>query len=168
MTKLKLFTNKFFLILFLLFLLLLDSQLSFLINSFFDYHFIVSSQTLLLAALFLYKDQNAVFSVSSFLFIGFIFDSYYLNEVGVVTITLPIMLGIAMRFDKRFLKSPFQTLLVYAVLLFFFNISSFALARIYGWDNTSLSQYITYSLSPTLIFNLLVYLVSYRFLKKLV
>lgn len=168
MTKLKFYGNKFFLILFFIFLLLLDGQISFLLSSFFNYHFMISSQLLMLVAMFLYKEQSEIFTFCSFCLFGFIFESYYLGEIGIITVILPVLMHLVLKLDKQFLNSPFQTFLVYAVLMFSYNITSYVLARAYGWGNTPLAQFVTYSLCPTLIFNLLVYGICHKFLRRFI
>jgi rod shape-determining protein MreD len=158
--------NRYFLVFLIFILLLFDGQISFAINSFFSFRIALTSHLFLLGMLYLVHNKSNVFAISTSIFLGLIFDIYYLNIIGVVTIILPILVFFINKINKEFFLNIFQTLLIFIILIFLFDTLGYLISYFYGMTKMTLTYFITYCLAPTFIFNILMYLVFYRFLKK--
>lgn len=146
--------------------MLIDGQLSFLVSSIFSYHLAISSHLLLLAVLYFYHDKNKYFVVISSAVLGGLFDIYYLNRIGLVLFLLPILVMFTSKISKNFFVSNFQTLIFYIIVLFLFEIVGELGAILLGMTTMSITYFIAYCFAPTLIFNILAYLIFQKLFKK--
>lgn len=146
--------------------MLIDGQLSFLASSIFSYHLMISSHLLLLAVLYFYHDKHKYFMFISSLVLGGIFDIYYLNRIGLVIFLLPILVIFTSKISKSFFMRNFQTLIFYIIILFLFEIVGESAAVLLGMTTLSIANFIAYSFAPTLIFNVLLYLIFQKLFKK--
>lgn len=162
----KFYKNKYFLLLLLFLLMLIDGQLSSLASSIFSYHLKVSSHLLLLAVLYFYHDKNKYFMFISSLVLGGIFDIYYLQRIGLVIFLLPILVIFTSKISKNFFVSNFQTLIFYIVILFLFEIVGELGAVLLGMTAMSMTYFIAYCFAPTLIYNILMYLIFQKVFEK--
>lgn len=159
--------NK-YILLFLIFLLfLIDGQISYLLNSFLNYTVIISSQLFLAALLFMHRSKSYAFVIFTSVTLGLLFDFYYLNHIGVVTLVLPSLSFFTAKLDSRYFINFFSNLVVYLIFVFFFNIFSYFLSFLYGFTAVSLPFFITFNLAPTLVFNILVFSFCRKALKRL-
>ncbi|MEX2805711.1 rod shape-determining protein MreD [Streptococcus sp. H31] len=159
--------NKYCLVFLIFILLLVDGQFSYLLNSLFNYYVIISSQLFLAALLFTCHNNSSAFIFFESTVIGLLFDFYYLNHIGVVTLVLPFLTFFIGKLDSRQMTGFFSNLVIYLIFIFFFNILSYFLSFLYGFTDVSLSFFITYNLAPTLVFNILVFFVCQKPLRKL-
>ena len=160
------FKNKYFLLFLLFLLMLIDGQLSYLMSSIFSYHVTISSHLLLLAIINFYHDRNKHFVLFSALILGILYDIYYLNRIGLVVFLLPVLIIFTNKITKSIFASNFQTLTYYIIILFLFEIVGESAAVLLGMTTLSIANFIAYSFAPTLIFNVLLYLIFQKLFKK--
>ena len=139
--------------------MLIDGQLSYLMSSIFSYHVTISSHLLLLAIINFYHDRNKHFVLFSALILGILYDIYYLNRIGLVVFLLPVLIIFTNKITKSIFASNFQTLTYYIIILFLFEIVGESAAVLLGMTTLSIANFIAYSFAPTLIFNVLLYLI---------
>ncbi|KRO00248.1 rod shape-determining protein MreD [Companilactobacillus kimchiensis] len=93
---------------------------------------------------------------------GLIYDSYYYGIVGLYTILLPlIMVGID-HFKFLLVKNNMgYELSIYFLSLTFLQSGIYLLERLLQQTNTSVFDFITYTLGPTLLWNVVVFFILY-------
>lgn len=158
--------NRYFLLFTLLLLMLIDGQISYLMSSVFTYHVTISSHLLLLAIIYFYHNQTKYFTIFSSLFLGGLYDIYYLNRIGIVVILLPFLVIITNSITKTIFSSNFQTLTFFIIVLFMFEIVGDVCAVLLGMTTLTIANFIAYGFAPTLIFNILLYLIFQKLFKK--
>lgn len=161
------YKNKYFLLLLLFLLMLVDGQMSFVMSSLFSYYFLISSHLFLLAVMYFYHDKNDAFTLWSSIFLGAIFDIYYLNRIGLIVFLLPMLALFISKISKKFFANDYQTLIFYIIILFLFEISGELAAVWLGMTTMSVAHFIAYSFAPSLVFNILLYFIFRNLLKKL-
>lgn len=151
-------TKRCFLIFFVLFILLFwDGQLSFFVNHYLPVRFNVTSQLFLMVIF-----SIALFSESSYTFLflipyGFIYDSYYFKAIGIALLLFPTLFYALSRLAKILTINTVGRVILFFLFLFCFECLSFALGHLYGLTSYPLVDFLIYQLSPTLIFNILVF-----------
>ena len=142
---------------FLFFIFLIDSQLSTLFTTISFSHFSISSHLLLLAGLYLIDLISLPSSLFIFIVLGLIYDQYYLNILGIATTIFPLLIFVIYYFYKSFERNWFVDLLVFLVLIFYFEFVSYLFARIFHLTNLSVFIFTFYNLLPSLIINSVMY-----------
>ena len=146
--------------------MLIDGQLSYLMSSIFSYHVTISSHLLLLAIINFYHDRIKHFVLFIALILGILYDIYYLNRIGLVVFLLPVLIIFTNKITKSIFASNFQTLTYYIIILFLFEVVGESAAVLLGMTTLSIANFIAYSFAPTLIFNVLLYLIFQKLFKK--
>ncbi|HFI0777414.1 TPA: rod shape-determining protein MreD, partial [Streptococcus suis] len=125
-----------FLVFPLLFLMfLIDSQLSTIFSVASISSFSISSHLLLLVGLYMIDVVPLPSSVTMFFLLGVIYDQYYLNILGIATTILPLLLFIVYHFYRSFNRSWILDLLVFLLMIFYFEFVSYIFARIFHLTN---------------------------------
>ncbi|NQP32467.1 rod shape-determining protein MreD [Streptococcus suis] len=138
-------------LLFLMFLI--DSQLSSLFSMFSISIFSISGHLLLLAGLYMIDVISLPYSIIMFVLLGIIYDQYYLNILGIASTILPLLLFIIHHFYKWFKRSWFLDLLVFLLMVFYFEFVSYIFGRLFHLTNLSIFIFTFYNLLPSLLVN---------------
>ena len=89
-----------------------------------------------------------------------------MNRIGLVVFLLPVLIIFTNKITKSIFASNFQTLTYYIIILFLFEIVGESAAVLLGMTTLSIANFIAYSFAPTLIFNVLLYLIFQKLFKK--
>ena len=144
-----------------------DGHISMLLNHYFSPELFLSSHLFIIYMSILTLSRPNNFSFLYLVCLGFLYDTYYLKTVGIVIITLPLLsylLAQLLRFVKR---NAYVDCLLAFLFLFFFDTIDFGFALYYGFTNESISDFIIYQLSPSLVFNLLIFILIKPIVEKL-
>ncbi|WP_277291225.1 rod shape-determining protein MreD [Streptococcus orisratti] len=163
----RLLKNEFFLGLLLFFLMLIDGQVSFLASILTENKIFITSHLFLLVALFYSSGRKKIISVSIFLVLGILYDFYYLNHFGIMLLILFAFFMLARKISYVFLESFFPSLFIFIILLFLVDLLTYFLAVFYNITNFDLMNYVTFSIAPSLVFNLFLFLIARNGLKKI-
>ena len=163
----KIFKNNYFLLVLLFLLLLIDGQLSFVMSSIFSYHWTISSHLFLLASLYFYYDKKNIFILMSSMILGIVFDIYYLNMIGLVVFLLPILILLAGKVSKIFFESSFRTLVLFVTVVFTFETVGYFISEFFRMTSITLIHFATYNLAFSLCFNIFIFIISHKILKKI-
>nr|WP_239548961.1 rod shape-determining protein MreD [Streptococcus loxodontisalivarius] len=145
---------------FALFLLLFDGQFGQFLTQLSGRDFIFVSHFLLYYLIYLYArgtDSNII--TASFIIVFLIADLYYLNFIGIYLLALLFSLSLLHLVKKDYLKHSFYAGLTFFLVCFFFDFVSYGLALLFGLSRLSLFTFVTYSLAPSLLLNVVIYLV---------
>ncbi|MGT2803226.1 rod shape-determining protein MreD [Streptococcus henryi] len=161
------FKNKYFLTFILFILLILDGQISYFLNSILGYHWHFTSHLFLLASILFAINTSSLFSFLIFAVFGFLFDSYYLGQLGIMVILLPMFALLFSKITKPYVVHLFPSLFIFIISVFSLDMLGYFFAVFYGMTNFSLGIYIMYSVAPTLILNLVFFSLFQKTFKKL-
>ena len=144
-----------------------DGHISMLLNHYFSPELFLSSHLFIIYIFILTLSLPNNFSFLYLVCLGFLYDTYYFKTLGIVIITLPLLcylLTQLLRFVKR---NTYVDCLLAFLFLFLFDSINFAFALYYGFTNESISDFIIYQLSPSLVFNLLMFILIKPIVEKL-
>lgn len=144
-------------ILFLFFLL--DGQLSTLFTNLSFVTVSISTHLLLLVGLYFIDIIALPSSLLLFALLGIIYDQYYLNVLGIATTIFPLSFLVVYFFYKSFQRNWLFDLLVFLVMVFYFEFASYLFARIFHLTNLSVFIFTFYKLVPSLLINLTLFAV---------
>nr|WP_234943972.1 rod shape-determining protein MreD [Streptococcus macacae] len=152
-----------------LILLLLDGQISLFFRFLFHGDFVITSHIMIIFLLYytIFFNPYYVFFLSVSL--GIIYDFYYLGiyNLAIATILFPSFIVLTIKAWKHVAPKRLQCFLIYFVSVSMLDLTSIGLAYLYRLTSYPLSDFITYNLAPSLIFNMLLFLLLQKQLKKI-
>ena len=153
---------------FFLFLLvmLLDGQMTTTFSNFFSLDWKVNSHLLLILFLFASLELAELELFIQTFLLGFLYDLYYLDMIGVMIFMFPIISLALASVNDILLYSPWTRLFSILILTFTFEMVVMGLGIFLGRANFSLSSFIIVSLVPTIIFNLILFMILQPIFKK--
>ena len=148
----------------LLFLMLLDGQISTLIASFLPISFHLVCHLVLIFLLFISVEVSDVTAFTIFLVIGILYDAYYFHVIGIATLLLPLLSVLVNKYIM--MGNKITRFLSVLILVFLFEFVSFLLANLVSLTSMEISSFIVYSLAPTMVLNSLLLLILQPVLEK--
>lgn len=138
---------------------LLDGQISNMLRKAFDNQYVILSHFMLLglilASLFFSRKYLTTLSI----ILGLLVDNYYYGILGIVTVSLPITVSLAywiFKYIKPSLASLFLSLVIFISLM---DVSAYLIQVIFGLIKGDFINFIAQELGPTLIMNILFFIV---------
>ena len=144
-----------------------DGHISMLLNYYFSPELFLSSHLFIIYLFILTLSRPYNCSLLYLVCLGFLYDTYYFKTLGIVIITLPLLSYLfsqLLRFVKR---NAYVDCLLAFLFLFLFDTINFGFALFYGFSNESVTDFIIYQLSPSIVFNLLIFIFIKPILEKL-
>ncbi|MDQ8759546.1 rod shape-determining protein MreD [Streptococcus ruminantium] len=148
-------------------LLLVDGQLSTLVTNWSVDLFSVSSHLVFMLAIFYANYVSVRFSLLVFTLLGLIYDISYLGLIGIAITTFPLVGYCIYFFFQGFDRKRGLNALILLVVVFQFEFISYLFARIFHMTNLSVFIFVFNKLLPSLVFNLLLFLVLQPLLERL-
>lgn len=150
----------------LLVILLIDGQLSSMMSNALGDDSRINSHLLLLILLGQLREDRSASLYWTYFLLGLIFDIYYVNMIGMASLVLPLLIYCARKVPLMKGNHFFQGLMFFLIMNFTFELSLYALAQIYQLTTYPFIFFVTYNLAPTLLYNILIY-VLYQIVLKL-
>ncbi len=150
---------EFFMIPTIFFVVLIDSQISTLATNLSVFNVIISSHLLVMFAIFFANFVSIRFSLIAFILLGFFYDIYYFGLIGIATTILPFVVCSMYYFFQGVESRRYTYLLILIVSIFQFELISFLFARLFNLTSLSVFIFVFNSLLPSLIFNVIVFLI---------
>ena len=150
-----------FLVLFVV--MLIDGHLSNLFSN--DIHLL--SHLLLILILYVSIDFSENINFVILLLIGLLYDAYYFHIIGLSTLLLPLSGIVVSKYNSVLMTNRVSRFLSVAILVFFFEIATFALANVTQLTRMSFADFVVYTMAPTMVFNLLFFLLIRPILEKI-
>lgn len=145
--------KRFLLDLSVCFSILLDGQISSLFAAYLPFNFHITCHLLLISVQilsFVYSKQHLILL---FTLAGFLYDVYYLQIVGVATLTLPVMALVLRKYNSFLLGNPFTQAVTTAVMILFLDSVSYLISSLLHGISLSFPLFVVYGLAPTMLFN---------------
>lgn len=157
---------KYFIPFLLLLSFVIDGQLSTLFINLTPGIIYVSSHFLLIVGLFSVLYIPTFYNVAMFTIVGFLYDSYYLNILGVFVTLFPLVIYLIDYFYQSLKFKRLTNHIILLVVIFVVEFGAFLFARLFEVSNLSMFIFVVYSLVPTLLFNSLLLLILHPVLEK--
>lgn len=152
---------------FMFFIFLLDAQFSTLLTNLAPQVVSISSHLLLMLAIFASRRITVAPMMILSVMIGFLYDIYYLGVLGLSTTLLPLVIYIVYYIYQNLAFKRITNHILLFVMLFTFEFGTFVLARIFQLTNLSMFIFVVYNLLPTLVFNMLLFMILSPLLESL-
>lgn len=154
-----------FLVLFVV--MLIDGHLSNLLTNLFSNDIHLLSHLLLILILYVSIDFSENINFVILLLIGLLYDAYYFHIIGLSTLLLPLSGIVVSKYNSILMTNRVSRFLSVAILVFFFEIATFALANVTQLTRMSFADFVVYTMAPTMVFNLLFFLLIRPILEKI-
>ncbi|MDO1605259.1 rod shape-determining protein MreD [Lactobacillus sp. YT155] len=116
---------------------------------------------LMVFVMFAFKfDMNRELIVYSFVF-GFLYDIYYMNIFGVYTVILPLFVSLLLFAKEYFPDSIIIETSYYLLVLVAMHTVVFVLGLIFKTVNLNFIDFLSFTIWPTVWFNLIIFLLLY-------
>ncbi len=150
----------------LIFLMLLDGQLSTFMAIIFPVNLHLVCHLLLIFLLFVSVEISDVTTFIIFLIIGILYDAYYFHIIGIATLILPLLSLLVNKYNATMMENRGTRFLSVLILVFLFEFISFLLAHLVNLTSMEMSVFIVYSLGPSMLLNGLLLILLQPLLEK--
>ncbi|WP_067103778.1 rod shape-determining protein MreD [Streptococcus sp. DD13] len=153
-------------LIFLFLLFIGDLQISTLLSNILPFFLSISCFQTILFLLVYSQIDSSVYTFFLSIFIGFVYDIYFYNALGIAVCLFPFLTYLIYYFFQAIRYTRLSMLTVFIVLIFLFEIVSYGLARLFGLTNLSVILFSINHLIPTLLFNMILILFLYPLIKR--
>ena len=154
-----------FLVLFVV--MLVDGHLSNLLTNLFPNNIHLLSHLLLIFILYISINLSENTNFIMLLLIGLLYDAYYFHVIGISTLLLPLVGIVISKYNSVLMSNRVSRFLTVAILVFFFEVATFALANVTHLAQMSFADFVVYTIAPTMVSNLLFFLLLQPILEKI-
>ena len=154
-----------FLVLFVV--ILVDGHLSNLLTNLFPNNIHLLSHLLLIFILYISINLSENTNFIMLLLIGLLYDAYYFHIIGISTLLLPLVGIVISKYNFVLMSNRVSRFLTVAILVFFFEVATFALANVTHLAQMSFADFVVYTIAPTMVSNLLFFLLLQPILEKI-
>lgn len=154
-----------FLVLFVV--MLVDGHLSNLLTNLFPNNIHLLSHLLLIFILYISMNLSENTNFIMLLLIGLLYDAYYFHIIGISTLLLPLVGIVISKYNSVLMSNRVSRFLTVAILVFFFEVATFALANVTHLAQMSFADFVVYTIAPTMVSNLLFFLLLQPILEKI-
>ena len=154
-----------FLVLFVV--MLVDGHLSNLLTNLFPNNIHLLSHLLLIFILYISINLSENTNFIMLLLIGLLYDVYYFHIIGISTLLMPLVGIVISKYNSVLMSNRVSRFLTVAILVFFFEVATFALANVTHLAQMSFADFVVYTIAPTMVSNLLFFLLLQPILEKI-
>ena len=154
-----------FLVLFVV--MLVDGHLSNLLTNLFPNNIHLLSHLLLIFILYISINLSENTNFIMLLLVGLLYDAYYFHIIGLSTLLLPLSGIVVSKYNSVLMTNRVSRFLSVAILVFFFEVATFALANVTHLAQMSFADFVVYTIAPTMVSNLLFFLLLQPILEKI-
>ncbi|HFI0236872.1 TPA: rod shape-determining protein MreD [Streptococcus suis] len=158
---------EFFMFPVLFFILLIDGQVSTFLSNMSVGLFSISSHILLMFAIFYANYVSLSISLVIFALLGLVYDVVYLGFIGMAATTLPLVIFCIYFYFQGVESKRLINLLILLVSIFQFEFTSYLFARVFQMTNLSVFIFVFNKLLPSLLFNLILFLLIQPVLERI-
>lgn len=154
-----------FLVLFVV--MLVDGHISYLLTNLFSNDIHLLSHFLIIFILYISINLSENINFIMLLLIGLLYDAYYFHIIGISTLLFPFMGIVVSKYNSVLMSNRVSRFLSVAILVFFFEMATFTLAVVTHLTRMSFAEFVVYTIAPTMILNLLFFLLIQPILEKI-
>lgn len=147
--------------------MLVDGHLSNLLTNLFPNNIHLLSHLLLIFILYISINLSENTNFTMLLLIGLLYDAYYFHVIGISTLLLPLAGIVISKYNSVLMSNRVSRFFTVAILVFFFEVATFALANVTHLVQMSFADFVVYTIAPTMVSNLLFFLLLQPILEKI-
>lgn len=151
----------------LFFIVLIDGQISSLLSLWLPLSVHMISHFIFVVSLGLSLRYSRLHFLIIASFLGFLYDVYYFNILGIVIFLFPVIFLVFVKYNHVFYRSIWTYISSLSISVFFFQITTFGIAQLIGLTALDLTTFIITSLIPTLVWNIACFLLFYPVFRKI-
>ena len=110
---------------------------------------------------------NNIHLLSHLLLIFILYISINFHIIGISTLLLPLVGIVISKYNSVLMSNRVSRFLTVAILVFFFEVATFALANVTHLAQMSFADFVVYTIAPTMVSNLLFFLLLQPILEKI-
>lgn len=143
----------------LFFLFLIDAHVTRIIATWTDNIYVANAHLALLVLLIVSRVVNERFLLGTSLILGILYDLYFIGVIGIYAVIFPLLV-MGFYFFKKIIQQNILTLFFTVVIsVTFFELISLLLQTVFGLTGVSGDFFVPRYLGPTLLFNILTFVI---------
>ncbi|WP_288226115.1 rod shape-determining protein MreD [uncultured Enterococcus sp.] len=143
----------------LFFLFLLDAHITRIIASLTDNVYVANAHLALLVLLILSRVIDERFLLGTSLFLGILYDLYYIGVIGIYAVIFPLLVLLFYLFKKTIQQNILTLFFTIVISVTLFELISLLLQSVFGLTGISGDFFVPRYLGPTLLFNILTFVI---------
>lgn len=148
-------------------LMLIDAHITKIMETWTNNIYFANSHLLLLAFLLIIQKVSKNYLLVSAIILGILCDIYYIGIIGIYTVALPVTVMLMFYFRKTVQTNLFTTFFSIVIFITIYELISVFLQIIFHLSSVRPLLFITRVLSPTLLLNMLFFVIFSYPIKKL-
>ncbi|MGX7204868.1 rod shape-determining protein MreD [Enterococcus pingfangensis] len=144
-------------LLFLLFLF--DAHVTQLATNLMNNAYVANAHLALLVLLIVSRVVNERFLLGTALVLGFLYDLYYIGVIGIYAVIFPLLVMLFYLFRKTIQQNILTLFFTIIISVTLFESISLLLQTIFGLTGISSDFFVPRYLGPTLLFNILIFVI---------
>ncbi|MGM9886214.1 MAG: rod shape-determining protein MreD [Lactococcus sp.] len=148
------FTFQFFTPILLFLLMLLDGQITSVAQSLSGGTLTPVSHLMLIFLVYSITQHRHSYMVIVALFLGIIYDSYYVGIYGIATLLFPLIALFVYNIQSTVFTNRWTRLFTIIIIISSFEVASAVITSAFGFSSLNFINFVVYQLAPTLILNI--------------
>ncbi|MBU5361991.1 MAG: rod shape-determining protein MreD [Enterococcus sp.] len=151
----------------LFFLFLIDAHVTRVIAAWTDNIYVANAHLALLVLLIVSRVVNERFLLGTSLVLGTLYDLYYIGVIGIYAVIFPLLVMVFYFFKKTIQQNILTLFFTVVISVTLFELISLLLQSVFGLTGVSSDFFVPRYLGPTLLFNILTFVILIFPLEKL-
>lgn len=151
----------------LFFLFLIDAHVTRIIAAWTDNIYVANAHLALLVLLIVSRVVNERFLLGTSLVLGTLYDLYYIGVIGIYAVIFPLLVMVFYFFKKTIQQNILTLFFTVVISVTLFELISLLLQSVFGLTGVSSDFFVPRYLGPTLLFNILTFVILIFTLEKI-
>ena len=151
----------------LFFLFLIDAHVTRIIAAWTDNIYVANAHLALLVLLIVSRVVNERFLLGTSLVLGTLYDLYYIGVIGIYAVIFPLLVMVFYFFKKTIQQNILTLFFTVVISVTLFELISLLLQSVFGLTGVSSDFFVPRYLGPTLLFNILTFVILIFQLEKI-
>ena len=143
----------------LFFLFLTDAHVTRIIAAWTDNIYVANAHLALLVLLIVSRVVNERFLLGTSLVLGTLYDLYYIGVIGIYAVIFPLLVMVFYFFKKTIQQNILTLFFTVVISVTLFELISLLLQSVFGLTGVSSDFFVPRYLGPTLLFNILTFVI---------
>lgn len=143
----------------LFFLFLIDAHVTRIIAAWTDNIYVANAHLALLVLLIVSRVVNERFLLGTSLVLGTLYDLYYIGVIGIYAVIFPLQVMVFYFFKKTIQQNILTLFFTVVISVTLFELISLLLQSVFGLTGVSSDFFVPRYLGPTLLFNILTFVI---------
>lgn len=149
------------------FIFLVDIQLTSLLANSLPIPMHVISHSLFILFFFMALEYEKLHLLMVLILLGLMYDIYIFHMIGFATFLLPIYGFILFYLSDTIYKKVWTRIAIILLFVFQFELIPFIIARLTDFTHVNISDFIVFTIFPTIVWNLILFFLLYPLYRKI-